>query len=223
MAKNLNQPKAQVSKHFRDAVFVAGSIIARCGGCNTLWFSLDDPDAKYEELVPNINAARSEIDDLANIIRASDTQGNRGINGSYDPDKLLFLLHCIPDGDPSLSRIGETMIARIQNVFRVGENRAIGLDARLATLLEERDPLKASTVARPAIGRDSIATGFLDGRTVVEGCCEHRLAQYEECFWSSRSTIARFFRIRANQFALRAEDAEQDARAAEMVAKPEDE
>lgn len=115
------------------------------------------------------------------------------------------------------------MLARIQNVFRVPENRAIGLDARLSKLLEERDLLKSAPVTRPSLGRNFIPTGTLDGRTVVEGCCEHRLAQYEECFWGSRATIARFFRARADHLTLRAEDAEKDARAAEAVIPPEDE
>ena len=214
------------SNLFKNAVFVGGGVIATCGFCSRVHYCLDDPGESFE----SVSLDLGEVDEgklresFAKMIRGADSQQDQGVNGVFDPDSLLELL------DNSrlvlVPQLGGNWLEVLQTVFRCEEADAVALDARREEAKRKfsATELEAHTFqAVPHIGSESIAIGAIDGRKVVEGCCEETVAKYESCFWQSKKVIADYLALRAMKLTQEAQHVGDLADKARTAAPEEEE
>lgn len=184
----MNKPAP--SELFKNALFTSSGLVAKCEVCGTIHFCLDDPMEGLDEIEVHDLSKTSKLD-IANAIARFDPQSETGVNGSYDIDQLLYLLRGVKDKDKYFDIGSLSGVCSI--VFRCEDVQALALGQRAEQLPAE------SIVAIPRIGHESIPFGRLDGKRVVAGCCDERIALYEGCFWESREVIANYFEMRADR------------------------
>lgn len=195
----------EILPSFLDAVFVNGRIIAKCGFCNRVHVCLDDPNEALPELPRvDINPDQNPKDAIEEAVKGYDDQQDYGVNSCYHPDKLVNLIARF-DPDLNLPGMPVGILDKIAMVFRCDDDRA----KELAGAIQGRP--EGSALVVPHFGAENLATGILDGKGVVEGCCEHILLKYQTFIWTERAMIGRFVTLEANRLLEEAKETKREA------------
>jgi hypothetical protein len=203
---------------FLEAVFTGGRIYGSCGFCNRIHICLDDPVVPAPELPIVGDSDRSlTSDDIASAIRGYEEQAQYGMNSCYDQRTLIGFLNRIPPSKKE-GRFPNDLNERVQIVFRCDDDRANGMIERFGPFEpwvepDPEDPKPKFTV-KPLFGSVNIGIGWIDGKPVVEGCCEDVLLRYQNFAWNDRKMIGRFL---VNETALLLDIAEEDHQNAKKI------
>ena len=198
---------------FLDAVFTNGRIIAQCGFCGQIHICLDDPREALPSIQINVEdtGKPKTKEDVQAAIRGFEEQQEFGINSCYDPERLIDFLHRIPDveGEEHIP-----LVDRVAQTFRCDPEEAQNLISQYPPAV---DP--PSYNVRPHYGAENLGVGTLDGKTVVEGCCDHVLLKYQHFIWTERGMIARFVTAQAKAVTAEAKETESEAKKIAAAAK----
>ena len=198
----MSNQNTQPSPTFKDSLFTAGRLIVQCGFCDKIHFCLDDFEAPFDSAIPDAGVIKKgEVKDakasIAMAIRNYDGQEETSINASYDPEILINLLNSMcgeslsPRWEFKNDPDHDDLLDAIEKVFRCTQEDAE--DFALNFEIKDTD-----FVSVPRIGFRNIPCGRVQGVIAVDGCCEEKIAHYEETVWNDRVMIANYFRGRAN-------------------------
>ena len=187
------KPEPELEEFFKAAFYTNGRMIVKCDVCDTVHFCVDDPSLPLPSLLA-VEFTGVELEnpgdraELNKAIRSFDLQADNGINACYHPFRLVAMLMAAEAPPVPFGNVHQD---NIEIAFRCGPGDAVDQINRAHIEIENYRWATEIHIA------DNIACGTLNGKQIVEGCCEDHLEDARQMVWEDRRKITDFY-LRTN-------------------------